>query len=866
MKTRILTLALALALSAVLAVGHLSAHVNVRTNGAPLIPGTVVHLSWQRPSPTQKSDVDVSYDNGTSWTEIASGLEQDSMEWRIPAVTFTEIRFRVRNRAEVREELELGEICPSDGLIGSRVFVDGGNAMISLETRPQSCRVLRTDMSSLTTTRLWYTNKSSGWGVISPSGKHAVIALKTNELVVLDVTTGATRSIVQWVSKVTFLGESDLFVVHTTGSRLVVYDAETLTIQHDWKLAEGASVGQLCFDNGRLYASLDWQASRYFVPGTDTSHDCGRRLYLIASGLAIDNSSGEFVNLPDLVVDGPISQKYRYVTCTRDARYVVCSISGRDQNSFAIFDRKARTVREISLRSELGTRSLLISSDGRYLIQNTQFEFANIYDLIWPDKMDVHTINRNISCLTPDNEPVSFGVDGAFVYSMSGILKASRIDPFGEVLSFSPTAEHAITRVGTKMVAVKTASRSYFELPCSLKSLRAIRWSADGKSVAIATYEGLTIADMKSRTSRIVVPLKQRVTDKYFLRCTPDLGVVVLLINGRQAIVWRAKDGVYGTVINNGLYWSVYDCKIDLISNRVYLIAKTINEYSPTTLLFSDLGSLHYARPFQYNAKGLNAPGWISGFDVEEQSGRLIILQSLTKSTTAFSKWSSSGELIWTKTYPIGWASLSLQGVVDSLDQIVISNNSGTTTILLRRSDGELISSASTTWLGAVLGEKAHLTMHSSSGTNGPVKVYLAASTFSEYVPLSEDIADRSTIKFESNTLCYRTDTTWKIIHCPAAQFDEPSAFYSEPIAHSAIASVQFVHGELRIDSKLDSPQFEVTILLYDLQGRMLYGGDATDLQPGINNVQLDYADIPHQSVIQILHKDTPMYSGLLIR
>lgn len=846
------------------AAGTVFANVTVRTDGAPLTPGTVVHLSWQRPSTTQKSDVDVSYDLGSTWTEIATGLEQDSMDWTIPDVAFEVLRFRVRNLAEVRKEFELGEIFPSDGYIRSRAFIDNGSTMLSLEIQNQSCSVLRTDMASLSTTRLWYVNKNSGWGVISPSGKHVVIALRTHELVALDVSTGATKSIVQNVTQIAFFGHSELFAVHTADKRLIVYNVKTLTIQYEWQLEKDVYVGQLFFDNGRLYVYRDSRSTQYFVPGVDTSHDCGVRLYFIAAGLALGNVLGGYLNMPDLTVDTLISREYYYKTCTSDGRYVVCSKSGQDESRLYIFDRKARAMREVLLRSEHRTRSLFVSDDGRYLVQQTQFEITNIYDLTSPDKIDVHQIDRIISCLTPDDEPASFGLDGAYLYSTSGTLKASHINYYGRVLSFSPTAKYVISIVGQKMVAFNTASKDHFDLPCPPRSNRAFKWSADGLSVAIASNMGLTITHLPTQTTRLVIPLEQQSGGPYSLHCTPDLRVIVLVINGQRVIVWRSEDSAFATVLNNGSGGTVYNCQIDLNSNRVYLHTVTNDQRSPIALLYSDLGSLHYARLFPYKAAGLTEPRLISGFTIAQRNDHVITFESLTHMTTRASCWDSNGELIWTKTHPIAWSGHSVRSVVDSLDLIVIGNDSSTQ--LLRRSDGEMITSDSTIWLGTVLGEKAHLMIRSSAGAYGPVTVQLASSTFNETVTLTEEIASRSTISFESGTLRYRTDTTWKFISCPAAQFDVSSISYSELIDRSVITSVCFIRDELRIGSIMDSPQYDVTIYLYDIQGRAIFISNATELQPGVNIVSLDGLEIPRLSAINILHNNTPLYSGLLLR
>ncbi|RPI69350.1 MAG: hypothetical protein EHM43_02040 [Ignavibacteriae bacterium] len=338
----------------------------------------------------------------------------------------------------------------------------------------------------------------------------------------------------------------------------------------------------------------------------------------------------------------------------------------------------------------------------------------------------------------------------------------------------------------------------------------------------------------------------------------------MVVINGQRVIVWRSEGNAFATVLNNGSEKTVFDCQIDLISHRVYLWAVTNNALSPVALLYTDLGTLHYARPFQYKASGPIVPTWIAGFVTTIRYQRVITFESLTQETTRASCWDSNGELIWTRTHPIAWSRSLVRGVVDSLDQIVFGNDSSTQ--LLRCSDGELITSDSTIWLSTVLGNKAHLMIRSLAGAYGPVTVQLASATLSEFVPLTEEISDRSTISFESGTLRYRTDTTWKVIYCPAAQFDAPSISYSTMIARSVITSVGFVRDELMIGSMMDSPQYDVTVHLYDIQGRAIYRGSTTGLKPGINIVTLDGIEIPRQSVIKILHNDTPLYSGLLLR
>lgn len=858
MKTRLLTLAMAL-LTAI----NVLANVNVRTNGGPVQPGTVLHLSWQRPSPTQLSDVDVSYDGGSTWEEIAAGLEQDTLLWKIPAVKFVEVRFRVRTQREIRSEREIGGLMPRDPFIRSRGYSQDGTFMYAIEVRDSYvCRVLRTDLTTLNTICLWKETNSTCWGKISPDAKYAVLSVGNRKLVVLDLQTGAVQQRAMIVHDLDFLNDGAQIATLEGDCRMSIIETSTLDVVTHWQpkkrvLPNLFTFGDKCFVRYHEAPTLVFTASD--TVGTS----CGAEIDELAYGLGYNRATGMLTSLTTMSDIEDVGSGLTLMSTSNSRRYAVFRSTIYHLRTVCVFDILTNEIRWATLNDYPQQCPVFIADDGLHLVQSDNAG-TSIYKLSPNGATFVSKVGTKISSITPTGTLLAFNDSGIFAYTMNGASLHYKFNLMSSAVNISDDGNYALTTIESKFVVVNTRTGDYFAIKSSNGNVTSIRWSQDGKEAAFLSGNELHIVDLVARTSRIVAEsgLSDRVNSN--LTATPDLDIIVAIWDGRRALVYNRSSGASNVVVNNGLSNSVMDCKIDRVARRVYFRAKLINWYSPLVLVYTDVDKPHYIRPVNFKASPTLIPSLIHSYTVNDVVGYVLTFEWVNGAIMRVSAWDLAGELVWTKNIQLALSDMKGAIFTNGMQRLVLVYPEGS--YVFNAMTGEEVHNATTYLLGDALGGRAYLSRHATTAAPNAVQLHLYAQNLTEFIPLPYVVRDRWSIRYSQNTLIYNTDSTWMIVRNPAAEFDEAATMYSVPLQRSIVTSVRMIDHNVQIEAETSGHPVSTSLVMFDLQGRMLAEHNDIDLRSGSTDVFVGGEQLPRQIAVQILYQGQLLFSGVLFR
>lgn len=858
MKTRILTLAMAL-LTAI----NVFANVNVRTNGSPVQPGTVLHLSWQRPSPTQLSNVDVSYDGGSTWEEIAAGLEQDTLLWKIPAVKFEEVRFRVRTQNEVRTEREIGELMPRDQYINARAYSQDGKVMYTIEANSKSCRVLRTDLTTLTTECLWKDPGSTGWGKFTPDTKYAVLSVGGRNVVVLDLQTGAVQQRAISVHDLDFLNDGAQFAALEGGNRLSIIETSSLDVVARWLLKHSYQKPQLFAFDDRCFVRYPGSNTLMFRSSDTSGTDCQAEISELAYGWGYNNKTGMLMSLSTMSVIDEVGSGMVLMSTSNDSRYAVFRSQLSHLRTVCVIDILTSEVRWATLNQNPLQNRVLVDDDGLHLLQPDGVG-TSIYKLSSNGATLVSNVGTSISTITPNGMLLVFFDSGIFAYAMNGTALRYKFNLMSSAVIISDNGDYALTTIESKFVVVNTRTGDHFAITSSKGGGKSIRWSQDGNEAAFLHGSELHIIDLVARTSRVVADSGLSGHVNCHLTATPDLDIVVAIWDGRRALVYHRSNGASNIVVNNGLSNSVMDCKIDRVARRVYFMAKLINWYSPFVLVYTDVDNPHYVRQVKFKSGLALIPSYIHSYAVNDVAGHVLTFEWVNGAAMRVSAWDLVGELVWTKNYQLALSDLKGAIFANGMRRLILIYPEKS--YVFDAMTGEEVHNATTYLLGDALGGRAYLSRHATAIAPGSVQLHLCAQNLSEFIPLPYVVRDRWSIRYAHNTLIYNTDSTWMIVRNPAAEFDEAATMYSEPLQRSIVTSVRMIDHNVQIEAETSGYPVSTTLVMFDLQGRMLAEHNDVDLRSGSTDVFVGGEQLPRQVAVQILHQGQLLFSGVLFR
>jgi WD40 repeat protein len=850
--------------------GQILSQVQVRTDGPFMVPGASVCLSWQRQSADQKVDVEVTFDRGASWQTLASGVQIDSMNWRVPFTSFDELQFRVHLEPERRSVHDAHNLFPKSGNLSSIQISQDGKEVVVVESGHSTCRVFKTNTRTGVTTQVWRHLTAGGTGIVQPNLQAAFIASHTNEIIRVDILTAETTRVNGRAESMCFLPGGDRLAVLGTDSMLIVHDAATLDTIAQWRIPVDYARLDVCVLEEMIYVSLGDTCLAYRV-GDSTYTRLPYGLMPIGTNYTLnkgdriirDNRSGESV----------YSLKLRDKYYMNDDFIVANSSNGR----FCLIRKfvgwtgslywvDLQSGRSILLSKQLnGSRNAFIcTNDGKKLI-----EVSNGLSLIY--QVDDNTVqksfevDRTIQAVAPCGDMISYVGVGFFCFDSTGRKLGHWINYMANPISFSPDGRFAITNVGGEIHAVNTRTLLNQRIPeINDRGLRAV-WSFDGRRVTLANDDMVLLYDPTSRTTKKIATVEGHNDRITILQGSPLLDVIVAVESGRTAKVWKESTNRTTTVMTNGSPYTIDEAMIDLDANRVYFKAKISSDYSPSALVYTDLSTLHYARPFIYSANATLKPGHVAGIRLDSARSRVITIENLNSSQTRFSSWSSSGELFWTLNVSSeSLGNIRLIAHAPQSDRFIIQYEKGCKAI--DPATGTETSSGTTTWLGEILGGKAYLSMHRTKANALDVQIYICATSLNEWIPTMDTVANPKHVVFGRDVLIYATDSSWKVVRNPGADLSERATLYSQTMQRSEVSSVSVNDVELIIDSKYSTATVNAYVNIYDLMGRTLVSISSAEITSGVTVINHGVHDLPRQVAVSIEVDGHAIFRGVVHR
>lgn len=851
MKTRLLTLALAL-----LAVGHLSANVNVRTNGAPVIPGTVVHLSWQRPSPTQKSDVDVSYDNGTSWTEIASGLDQDSMEWKIPEVGFEVLRFRVRLEKLQTSTYEIPTSYRRPGSTSSKAWSPNGDTLITIETTDSTCHVLRTSLVSGRTEKIWGATNTSGWGRISRDLSCAFIALKGGGLIRVDLSNGVVEKTAYNVKMMEIVEKNNTVAILDSLNDLRLIENLTLRPLRKWSLGAPAQTKNF-FVVGERVVVVDayWQSLVFTVddPNGIWSPTMFEKLgnsdtLVISNRKFVDIRTYETIHeLPFPIVPCAISE---------NERFVVSMISSWDGYSgYWFIDLRSKTHFQIPFGTLTYDRKIAFSKRDSCLYVSRNGVTTELS--VKPSRIDT---TAKINYTTTD-----FLVSGGFAFysdvlqytfTLDSLQRSVKDDHVQQVVP-SPDPRFVVIRRSAK---VELLDRTTGLATCIIELLDkplTYKWSATGDRALISDGRTIGILDIKkSQFQKIYKADTMKVVTN--MESTEDLSRVFWVIDAIKVYAWNSMDQTMTIIPWKGSYTVGELCideRSDLLSARLHNVY-----YSSHKIVRTSIAHPIEFSNFEFRFNSSSAPENIQYHTYDTTRKIVLLRETVPNSVIRLTAWSYEGTLLWYRvtTHPSSPSS----GPHLLLGTGRFAIRSTTEDHLYDMQTGTVGLTVPEHVLAEVADGMAYIVLRTSNDLEGHASLDLTSTSFNERFSLTNHIQFKNTVFASEHFIHYRSDSSWVVMMHPGAILDVDTTLFSAVLEKGTVTHVSLLQDELMI-STTDVERVEnADIRIYDIQGRLLATINGVDLAAGVTRIPTHFDLQTRYALIQISKNDRPLFCG----
>lgn len=841
------------------AAGTVFANVTVRTDGAPIIPGTVVHLSWQRPSPTQTSDVDVSYDLGSTWTEIAADLDLDSMDWTIPAVKFEALQFRVRLEKLQQSTYQIPTSYRRPGSTTSKAWSPNGDTLITIETTDSTCHVLRTDLINGRTEKIWGTTTSSGWGRISIDLSCAYIALTRGGLLRIDLRSGAVVRKDAKIAMMEIVEKADVIAVLDSNKVLHCVDKLSLESRRSWSLGAASQTSQLFVVGERIVVTDTYWHSLIFTIDKPYGIWSSISYYKFGNSDTLVASDKQFIDIRTHAIVHELPFFIRPYAISKDERYVVTNIDAwAPYTGYWFVDLQAKTQFKIHFTSlDLGAKIAFTPKDScLYVSRNGRTIEVRVH----PERNDTLTsTNWSTSDFLPNGEFAFVSDVLVNTFTMDSMRYVVQDRHVSQVVPSPDPRFVVIRRSGrVELLDQKTGLETWItelsDAPLTYK------WSVAGDRALITDGRTLGILVVTQyKFQKIFKAESPNVLNNVV--STKDLSKLFWVVASSVVYAWSASEQ-NSTVLHWEGPYRVKELWIDEGSD--ILSARFAHNYHATSVIRrTSVERLGGFTNLDFHGNKSVIPVNIQYHALDTSKKIMLIRETVSDNVLRLSAWNYDGEFLW---------SLNTKHPSSPTLGPLLLLGSGRFVIRTTTEDhvydtrtGTLVWSNSERVLAEVADDRAYIVLYSSNSLEGHAALDLSSFSRNERVSVADSLQFKNTVVVSEHAILFRSDSSWVVMINSSAVLSVESTLYSEILQVGTVTHVTLSQDELLIHSAgvVDG---SADIHICDLQGRLLFTINGVNLSAGLTQVLTSVGPLPRYAFVQIMSNDRLLYRGTIVQ